>query len=117
MQRLKFFKFFVVTVICAAFAATTLFAFDPQKEEGKPESHRAGWMAAHQQTAKNDSSSCKMCHNAYFCIDCHQRRDTITQRVHRRNFLFYHSVDARANPRKCDECHKLNFCTDCHRSL
>ncbi len=81
----------------------------------KPESHRSGWIAKHQNIAKNNPAQCQQCHkNNYFCINCHERRDSIQQIMHRRNFLMYHSIEARANPRKCDECHVVNFCQRCH---
>lgn len=102
--------------ILALLVATTAYALDPAKEAMKPESHKSGWSAGHQSTAKADPKSCNGCHKPYFCIDCHQRRDTITERVHRRNYQFYHSVEARANPRKCDTCHTLNFCAECHQN-
>lgn len=117
MSTGKLYRNLVMLAIGMTFISTLAYTFEPSKEEGKPDSHRAGWNAGHQQAAKSDPSSCESCHKAYFCVDCHQRRDTITQRVHRRNFLFYHSLEARANPRKCDECHRINYCTDCHKSL
>lgn len=81
----------------------------------KPASHKAGWIAKHQDYAKQNVGECAQCHrNNSFCINCHQRRDSIQQIMHRRNFLFYHSVEARANPRKCDECHTTSYCQRCH---
>ena len=81
----------------------------------KPQSHKSGWIAKHQNYAKQDPQYCTQCHqNAYFCINCHQRRDSIQTVMHSRNFLMYHSIEARANPRKCDECHALNYCQNCH---
>ncbi|MDO8526593.1 MAG: cytochrome c3 family protein [Deltaproteobacteria bacterium] len=81
----------------------------------KPESHKTAWIAKHQTYAKQDPQYCTQCHsNAMFCVDCHQRRDTIQTKMHQRNFLFYHSIEARANPRKCDECHSINYCEQCH---
>ena len=81
----------------------------------KPDNHKSGWISKHQTYAKNNDTYCTQCHpNKMFCIDCHQRRDTIQQRVHRRNFKFYHSIEARANPRKCDVCHTASYCQTCH---
>ncbi|MDP2600907.1 MAG: hypothetical protein Q8P84_09295 [Deltaproteobacteria bacterium] len=81
----------------------------------KPQSHKAGWIAKHQDYAKQNVAECSQCHrNNFFCINCHQRRDSIQQIMHRRNFLMYHSVEARANPRKCDECHTVAYCQRCH---
>lgn len=105
-----------ILILLTALVAGAAHAIDPEKEAMKPDDHRAGWLAGHQDTAKADESSCKGCHKQFFCIDCHQRRDTIQQRMHRRNYMFYHSIEARANPRKCDECHKPAYCTDCHRN-
>lgn len=107
-------KYKILVISMAGFVAATAFAYDPDKEAGMPESHRSGWASGHQQAAKSDAASCKSCHKPFFCVDCHQRRDTVTERVHKRNFKFYHSVEARANPRKCDACHRLSFCADCH---
>lgn len=107
------YKWLIITG-CLVSLVGTVYALDPEKEASKPDSHRAGWDAGHQTAAKSDAASCRMCHKSYFCIDCHQRRDSITQRVHRRNFKFYHSIEARTNPRKCDSCHRVSFCTDCH---
>jgi hypothetical protein len=110
-------KLKIIIMIAAMLgAAAVCHAFDPDKDASMPDSHRSGWDVAHQQAAKNDPSYCSECHKPYFCIDCHQRRDTITQRVHKRNFKFYHSVEARANPHRCDACHSISFCTDCHRN-
>lgn len=81
----------------------------------KPDNHKAGWIAKHQSHAKQDAAYCTQCHaNRMFCIDCHQRRDTIQTRMHPRNFLFHHSIEARANPRKCDTCHTIQYCNACH---
>ncbi len=107
------YKILIMGVLLVGMAATA-FALDPESDAGKPGSHSAGWVQMHQSTAKIDSSSCKACHKPWFCIDCHERRDSIQQRVHKRNYMFYHSVEARANPRKCDQCHKIVFCRDCH---
>lgn len=104
----------VIILFLFVFASGLSYAIDPSKDEGLPDSHRAGWETKHQTAAKAYSSSCTGCHKAYFCINCHNRRDTIQQVVHRRNFKFYHSVEARANPRKCDECHRPQYCADCH---
>src|SRR3989338_68892 len=84
--------------------------------ENMPDTHRTGWDVKHQQYAKGNEAECAMCHKPFFCIDCHQRRDDVTERVHKRNWKFFHSVQARANPKKCDSCHKTSFCTDCHRN-
>ncbi|PIR17419.1 MAG: hypothetical protein COV46_04475 [Deltaproteobacteria bacterium CG11_big_fil_rev_8_21_14_0_20_49_13] len=104
----------IVLIFLASFVCSAAFALDPEKSAGMPESHDAGWAQMHQSTAKIESSSCRSCHKPWFCIDCHERRDSIQQRVHKRNYMFYHSVEARANPRKCDQCHKIVFCRDCH---
>ncbi len=81
----------------------------------KPESHKVDWIGKHQVYAKGDPKYCQQCHsNAMFCIDCHQRRDSVSERVHKRNFKYFHSIPARANPRKCDACHTVNFCQQCH---
>lgn len=81
----------------------------------KPASHRVSWISKHQSYAKNDAASCVECHpNQMFCMDCHSRRDTITERVHRRNYEFYHSIEARANPHKCASCHSVAYCQKCH---
>lgn len=81
----------------------------------KPSSHRAGWMQKHQNYAKKAPEECKACHsNQMFCINCHQKRETVEQTVHRRNFRFFHSIEARANPRKCDACHTVSYCQNCH---
>lgn len=81
----------------------------------KPSSHKAGWISKHEIFAKQNPQECAQCHrNSMFCLDCHQRRDTIQQRVHRRNFRFSHSIEARFNPRKCDACHRVNYCQQCH---
>ncbi|MBI2975217.1 MAG: hypothetical protein HYY43_06480 [Deltaproteobacteria bacterium] len=106
-------KITIIIVILLGMAATA-FALDPDNDAMKPDSHRAGWATGHQQAAKTDAASCNGCHKKFFCIDCHQRRDTVTERVHKRNFKFYHSIEARTNPKKCDTCHKITFCTDCH---
>ena len=50
-----------------------------------------------------------------FCINCHERRDTIQTLVHERNFRFFHSVEARANPMQCGSCHREDFCINCHQ--
>jgi hypothetical protein len=105
-------KKIVIIVVILVGVAVTAFALDPNSYA--PDSHRAGWATGHQQVAKTDAASCNGCHKSFFCIDCHQRRDTVTERVHKRNFKFYHSIEARTNPRKCDTCHKITFCTDCH---
>lgn len=81
----------------------------------KPDSHKTSWVERHQVEAKADPASCQQCHsNQIFCINCHQRRDTVQERVHRRNFKFFHSIQARANPRKCDACHTVDYCQKCH---
>ncbi len=81
----------------------------------KPESHKVNWLEKHQAYAKQNPDGCKQCHsNQMFCMDCHQRRDTVQEKVHRRNFRFSHSITARANPRRCATCHTVNFCQDCH---
>lgn len=81
----------------------------------KPPSHKVDWLARHQVDAKGAVASCQQCHtNAMFCVNCHERRDTIQQVVHRRNFRFFHSIEARANPRKCDACHTVTYCQQCH---
>lgn len=106
----------ITFIVLAILMAGSAYALDPEKEAMKPDNHRAGWNAGHQTTAKSDPASCNACHKPWFCIDCHQRRDTIEERVHRRNFKFYHSIEARMNPRKCDTCHTTTFCVDCHRN-
>ena len=81
----------------------------------KPESHKVDWRSKHQVYAKQNPKECETCHsNRMFCIDCHQRRDTVQERMHKRNFKFFHSIEARANPRKCDACHTVNYCQECH---
>ena len=81
----------------------------------KPPTHKVDWIARHQLFAKQNPDECRTCHtNPIFCVNCHQRRDTIQQTIHRRNFKFFHSIEARANPHKCDACHTVNFCQDCH---
>lgn len=81
----------------------------------KPESHKVDWLAKHQSFAKQNPEMCTQCHsNQMFCIDCHKRRDTVSERAHRRNFKFFHSIEARANPHKCDACHTVNTCQECH---
>lgn len=81
----------------------------------KPKSHKVDWIGRHQIYAKQNPKECTQCHaNPMFCIDCHQRRDTVQEKMHRRNFRFFHSIEARGNPRKCDACHTVNFCQECH---
>ncbi|MBI2501001.1 MAG: hypothetical protein HYW02_05970 [Deltaproteobacteria bacterium] len=81
----------------------------------KPQSHRVDWTRQHQVPAKQNPEECKTCHtNATFCINCHKRRDTVSEKVHRRNFRLFHSIEARANPRRCDACHSVTFCQECH---
>lgn len=81
----------------------------------KPQNHKANWISKHQTYAKLNPKDCVQCHpNQMFCIDCHQRRDTVQERMHRRNFKFYHSIEARANPRKCSTCHTTTYCQQCH---
>lgn len=83
-----------------------------------PSSHKAGWLSKHEYYAKQNIQGCFQCHtNSMFCIDCHKRRDTVTQRMHRRNFRFFHSIEARANPRKCDACHTVTYCQTCHAGM
>lgn len=114
MKRMVLFILFV-----GVFVATSV-AVDANVSEGDrsgmPDSHRVDWIEKHQNYSKSNTESCTMCHNSYYCINCHSRRDTIKQTVHRRNFKFYHSIQARSNPRKCDACHKPSYCTDCHRN-
>ncbi len=81
----------------------------------KPQSHQVDWLNKHQVYAKTKADNCTQCHqNEMFCINCHQRRDTIQEVMHRRNFKFFHSIEARANPRKCTTCHTINYCQTCH---
>lgn len=81
----------------------------------KPESHKSGWIGKHQMYAKQDANVCTQCHqDPMFCMDCHNRRDSVQTRMHDRNFKFFHSIQARANPRQCDACHVVNFCQQCH---
>ena len=82
----------------------------------KPKSHNADWLNQHKFRAKSAPKECATCHtNTMFCVDCHQRRDTIQSRRHPKNFKQFHSIQARANPRQCDSCHQVQFCTQCHR--
>lgn len=81
----------------------------------KPDSHQVNWLSRHQAAAKENLTECQACHtNQMFCADCHQRRDTVQERVHKRNFRVFHSIQARANPRRCDACHTVSYCQECH---
>lgn len=82
----------------------------------KPANHDAYWSRVHQSVAKQNDKYCRGCHEAFFCIDCHKRRDTIQTRMHDRNFISTHSIEARANPRRCDSCHSVTYCKQCHSS-
>ena len=109
-------RYFILVLIVLFVAASlnALAATDESQRENIPNSHKSDWLNKHQSYSKSDSRSCKSCHNSYFCINCHENRDSIQELVHRRNFKFYHSITARNNPRKCDVCHKPSYCNDCH---
>ena len=77
-------KFKMIIVVLLAGISVTSFALDP--DSYAPDSHRAGWKVKHQQAAKSDAASCNGCHKPFFCVDCHQRRDTVTEQVHKNNF-------------------------------
>ena len=114
-------KFKGITVIVVALLLGISFAgaFAGSREndqDSRPDSHRANWEKVHQNYAKANNQECAMCHKPIFCIDCHQRRDEITERVHKRNWKFLHSVEVRANAKQCDSCHRQKFCTDCHQN-
>ncbi|MBI4238422.1 MAG: hypothetical protein HY696_08400 [Deltaproteobacteria bacterium] len=81
----------------------------------QPRNHRVAWLAQHQVFAKANGAECAQCHaNVMFCVNCHQRRDTVQETAHRRNFRFFHSIEARANPRRCEACHTVTMCQACH---
>ena len=109
-------KYKNIFILMFVFWSMTTVAGNESERDSLPDSHRAGWIEKHQQYSKSNKEECMMCHKPIFCIDCHQRRDTITERVHKRNWKFYHSVEARANPRKCDSCHQVKFCNRCHQN-
>lgn len=82
----------------------------------RPEFHDASWIQQHASRAKAEPNLCANCHQSVmFCVDCHQRRDSIQRRMHNLNFKFYHSLEARANAHRCDACHQKAFCTNCHQ--
>jgi len=81
-----------------------------------PEDHQIAWLKVHASSARANPAQCETCHRQSFCIDCHQRRDTIHTVVHERNFRFFHSVEARANPIQCGSCHRADFCINCHQA-
>lgn len=81
----------------------------------KPQSHKTDWFSKHQVYAKKNPAECQQCHtDQIFCINCHERRDTVQPKMHRRNFRFFHSIEARANPHRCDACHTVDTCQQCH---
>lgn len=106
----------IISLVGLVLTGVVSAASNEADRDGMPDNHRSGWVEKHQHYAKGDSKNCMQCHKPMDCIDCHTRRDDITQRVHKRNWKFYHGVEARANPRRCDSCHQQQFCTDCHRN-
>ena len=80
-----------------------------------PENHKVAWLKVHASVSQANPVECENCHRNSFCIDCHERRDTIQTRVHERNFRFFHSLQARANPVQCGSCHRADYCINCHR--
>ena len=81
-----------------------------------PFDHGAGWEQAHGAEARADVQACRACHKAAFCVDCHERKESLQYQVHDRTWLSVHGMAARTDPFACDDCHAKSTCENCHRA-
>ena len=80
----------------------------------QPEDHGASWRARHGQEARFQTQTCSNCHAQRFCVDCHERKESIRFKVHDRTWLTVHGIEARTTPAQCSTCHLQADCVSCH---
>ncbi|MEK6608832.1 MAG: hypothetical protein AABZ30_14320, partial [Myxococcota bacterium] len=88
-------------------------------------SHDGDWRRRHQDVAKTKGDVCGSCHDATFCLDCHERDAPAVPSAiyaeqpgraafHRGWFLDRHAYEARVEPASCLRCHGRTSCDSCH---
>ncbi|MCZ7584622.1 MAG: cytochrome c family protein [Deltaproteobacteria bacterium] len=88
-------------------------------------SHKADFMSRHDEYARNSMKSCAQCHTESFCLDCHNKHEslkpslkypekTTANLIHRGDWETAHRFEARTDPASCLRCHGVNACNTCH---
>ena len=79
-----------------------------------PTGHGAGWIELHGADARLGAQTCRDCHRSEYCVECHQRKESVTFQVHDRAWLSVHGIAARTEPASCGSCHLQADCVACH---
>ncbi len=90
--------------------------------------HNTDFEVRHKFYATQQRQMCNLCHQPFFCSDCHANKEEIKPSdkykdapsrflPHRGDYLTRHRVDGRINPTSCLKCHGRNNnarCKRCH---
>jgi len=84
--------------------------------ERRPSTFRPEWVEAHKEDVREHKNTCKRCHQADFCDNCHRSASP-----HPSDWLRQHPAGFRKSPASCRTCHaapteqgEMVFCANCH---
>ena len=83
-----------------------------QESDRRFRHHVGGWSGLHSAQAESSPGQCLICHEARFCIACHQEEVPATH--HSAKWFQTHGLTAKKDSTECDLCHKEEFCLTCH---
>ncbi|HCG98435.1 MAG TPA: hypothetical protein DE036_01085 [Actinobacteria bacterium] len=69
--------------------------------------HGPAWKSTH---GMGDPKTCATCHDALFCMSCHN-----SEVPHPQPWSHLHPRSAKQNVQGCYQCHRKELCMDCHR--